>query len=90
MDVTGVADVDSTIAGRLIGSASAARLMGATVILTGLSSQVARSLASLDVDLGQIVTMGDLQSGIETAERLLGYQLFSAGAGIGAAEQAPA
>ncbi len=73
MDVTGVAAVDSTVAGRLIGTADAARLMGATIIVTGVSAEVAQVLVALGVDLGQLITMGDLQSGLEAAEDLLGY-----------------
>jgi rsbT co-antagonist protein RsbR len=47
--------------------------MGATVIVTGLSSEIARTLVTIGVDLGKMKTVGDLQGGIEEAERLLGY-----------------
>lgn len=78
MDVTGVADIDSGVAGRLIGTAEAARLMGAKVIMTGLSADIANALVALGVDLRQFTTMGDLQSGIEAADELLGYELMQA------------
>jgi rsbT co-antagonist protein RsbR len=48
--------------------------MGAVVIVTGLSAAVAQSLVALDVNLGPLDTVGDLQGGIEKAERLLGYR----------------
>jgi rsbT co-antagonist protein RsbR len=75
MDITGVAAVDSKVANHLIQTVAAARLMGATVIVTGLSADVAQALVALGVDLGRINTIGDLQGGLEEAERLLGYKV---------------
>lgn len=48
--------------------------MGARVVITGLSSEVAHSLVTLGVDTSQLNTTGDLQSGMEEAERILGYR----------------
>lgn len=73
MDVTGVGTIDSKVANHLIQTVAASRLMGATVIVTGLSAEVAQALVTLGVDLGKLTTMADLQGGIEEAERLLGY-----------------
>ncbi|MBI4263456.1 MAG: STAS domain-containing protein [Acidobacteria bacterium] len=78
MDVTGVATVDSKVAQHLLQTVAAARLMGASVIVTGLSSEVAQSLVALGIDLGTLNTVGDLQGGIEEAERLLGYRVIRA------------
>jgi rsbT co-antagonist protein RsbR len=50
--------------------------MGALVIVTGLSSEVAQSLVALGIELGKLNTVGDLQGGIEEAERLLGYRVL--------------
>jgi len=72
MDLTGVATVDSKVANHLIQTVAAAKLMGAVVIVTGLSAEVAQSLVTLGVDLSRLNTMGDLQGGIEEAERILG------------------
>lgn len=72
MDLTGVATVDSKVANHLIQTVEAARLMGARVIVTGLSADVAQSLVTLGVDLSRLNTIGDLQGGIEEAERILG------------------
>jgi rsbT co-antagonist protein RsbR len=74
MDITGVGAVDSKVANHLIQTVAAARLMGSTVIITGLSAEVAQALVALGVDLGKITTTGDLQSGLEEAERRLGYR----------------
>jgi rsbT co-antagonist protein RsbR len=75
MDVTGVATIDTKVANHLIQTVTAARLMGASVIVTGLSSDVAQALVGLGLDLGKLNTVGDLQGGIEEAERLLGYRV---------------
>jgi rsbT co-antagonist protein RsbR len=78
MDVTGVATIDSKVANHLIQTVTAAGLMGASVIVTGLSSDVAQALVGLGLDLGKLTTAGDLQGGIEEAERLLGYRVVRA------------
>jgi rsbT co-antagonist protein RsbR len=78
MDITGVPTVDSAIANHLIQTVQAARLMGATVIVSGLSPEVAHALVRIGVDLSAVNTVGALQDGIEAAERLLGYVVSKA------------
>jgi len=75
MDLTGVPTVDSSIANHLVQTVEATRLLGATVIVTGLSPSIAQILVNIGVDLGKMNTVGDLQGGIEQAERLLGYKV---------------
>jgi len=75
MDITGVAAVDSKVANHLLQTVAAARLMGSTVIITGLSAEVAQALVALGIDLGKIDTTSDLQAGLEQAERSLGYRM---------------
>jgi rsbT co-antagonist protein RsbR len=75
MDVTGVATVDSKVANHLLQTVAASRLMGATVVVTGLSAEVAQSLVTLGVDLSKLNAIGDLQGGLEEAERMLGYSV---------------
>jgi len=48
------------------------------VIVTGLSPEIAQTLVTIGVDLGKMNTVGDLQGGIEQAERLLGYRVTPA------------
>jgi rsbT co-antagonist protein RsbR len=52
--------------------------MGAGVIITGLSAEIAQTLVSIGADIGKLNTAGDLQSGIEEAELLLGLKLVRA------------
>ena len=48
--------------------------MGASAIITGLSPKIAQTLVDLGVDLGMMKTVGDLQGGLEEADRILGYR----------------
>jgi len=75
IDITGVAAMDATVANHLVLTVEAARLLGARVIVTGLSPEIAQTLVNIGVDLGKMNTVGDLQGGIEEAERLLGYKV---------------
>jgi rsbT co-antagonist protein RsbR len=74
IDITGVASVDETVANHLVQTVEAARLMGASAVITGLSSKIAQTIVDLGVDLGMLKTVGDLQGGLEEAERMLGYR----------------
>ena len=75
MDITGVPAMDATVANHLVLTVEASRLLGATVIVTGLSPELAQTLVNIGVDLSKMNTVGDLQGGIEEAERLLGYKV---------------
>ena len=72
IDITGVATIDIAVANRLVQTVEASRLMGASAIITGMSSRIAHTLIDLGVDLSMMRTVGDLQGGLEEAERLLG------------------
>jgi rsbT co-antagonist protein RsbR len=76
IDITGVASIDLTVANHLVQTVEASRLMGASAIITGLSSGIAQTLVDLGVDLSMMKTVGDLQGGLEEAERLLGYRVI--------------
>jgi rsbT co-antagonist protein RsbR len=52
--------------------------MGAGVIITGLSPEIAQTLVTIGVDLTKMNTVGDLQGGIEEAERQLGFRVTRA------------
>jgi rsbT co-antagonist protein RsbR len=95
LDVTGVPSIDSTVANNLIQTVDASQLMGAKVIVTGLSSSVASTLVMLGLDLDKLNAVGDLQGGIEVAERILGYRVVAidqgsaeAASGVGSDPQA--
>lgn len=75
MDITGVPSMDPTVANHLVLAVEAARLLGATVIVAGLSPEVAQTLVNIGVDLSRMNTVGELQDGIDEAARLLGYKV---------------
>jgi rsbT co-antagonist protein RsbR len=75
IDITGVPDIDNAVANHLVETVDASRLMGASVIITGLSADIALTLVTIGVDLSKMNAVGDLQGGIELAERLLGYEV---------------
>jgi rsbT co-antagonist protein RsbR len=76
IDITGVPEITAEVANHLVQAVDASRLMGAGVIITGLSPEIAQTLVTLGVDLSKVNAVGDLQGGIEEAERLLGYEVL--------------
>lgn len=71
IDVTGVPAIDTAVAGQLVGTVEACRLLGASVVVTGLSSELTQALAMTGVNLRAIRAVADLQRGIEEAQRML-------------------
>ena len=67
LDITGMVLVDTSIAHHLIQITRAAQLLGATVVLVGIRTDIAQTLVSLGVDLTKIVTLANLQQGITYA-----------------------
>jgi rsbT co-antagonist protein RsbR len=78
IDITGVPEITAEVANHLVQTVDASRLMGAGVIITGLSPEIAQTLVTIGVDLTKMNTVGDLQGGIEEAERLLGFKVTKA------------
>jgi rsbT co-antagonist protein RsbR len=72
LDVTGLHVEDEGAMDHLLQAARAARLLGATVILVGISAESARILTKTGADLHGITIRGDLKSGVEHALRLVG------------------
>ena len=90
IDVTGVAGMDSFVASSLIRTMEAARLIGVRTILTGLSTEVSRTLVELRIDLSTVEAAGDLRSGIEIANAIVGVPEPAAqDSGPSRPEQAP-
>ena len=75
IDITGVPEITAEVANHLVQAVDASRLMGAGVIITGLSPEIAQTLVTIGVELTKMNTVGDLQGGIEEAERLLGFRV---------------
>jgi anti-anti-sigma factor len=67
LDITGVPVVDTQVANVLLQCARAVRLLGASMILTGIRPDVAQTIVALGIDLSDIITRADLREGIAYA-----------------------
>jgi rsbT co-antagonist protein RsbR len=75
IDITGVPVVDTAVGNHLLQAARAAELLGARVILVGISAEVAQTMVQLGINLSRIVTLATLQAGIEYALALQGLAI---------------
>lgn len=75
LDITGVPVVDTAVARHLLETVSAARLLGAEVLIVGLSSRTAMTLVHLGVDLGGVITRTTLAKGLQLAFARLGLEV---------------
>ncbi len=71
LDVTGVALVDTMVAQHLIKTVTAARLMGAECIITGLRPSIAMTMVNLGIDLNGIITRHTMSEGLKESFRIL-------------------
>jgi rsbT co-antagonist protein RsbR len=72
LDITGVPVVYTAVARHLLETVAAARLLGADVLIVGLSSRTAMTLVQLGIDLSHVTTRATLAKGLEFAFRRLG------------------
>jgi rsbT co-antagonist protein RsbR len=69
IDITGVPTVDTLVAQHLLKTVSAARLMGADCIISGIRPQIAQTIVHLGVNLTDVVTKSTLADAFAVALR---------------------
>lgn len=74
IDVTGVPEIDTYVADQLVKTVSAAEMLGASVLVTGIRPEVAQALVRLGVDLTNMNACGPLKLGIRKAMALVAGQ----------------
>jgi len=67
LDITGLKRMDESVASMLLVAANGLRLLGTRTVITGIRSEVARTLVQINASLQGIVTKATLQDGIAVA-----------------------
>jgi len=76
LDITGVPTVDTLVAQHLIKTVTAARLMGADCIISGIRPQIAQTIVHLGVDLQNVITKATLADAFALALRRRGQRVM--------------
>ena len=74
IDITGVPTVDTLTAQYLLKTVTAARLMGADCIISGIRPQIAQTIVHLGVDLGAVITKATLADAFRRALEMTGQR----------------
>jgi rsbT co-antagonist protein RsbR len=75
IDITGVPTVDTLVAQHLLKTVTAARLMGADCIISGIRPQIAQTIVHLGLDLSEVVTKSSLADAVVIALERTGFEI---------------
>jgi len=75
IDITGVPTVDTLTAQHLLKTVTAARLMGAECIISGIRPQIAQTIVHLGVELGDVITKASLADAFKIALQRTNYAI---------------
>jgi len=75
IDITGVPVVDTLVAQHLLKTVSAARLMGADCIISGVRPQIAQTIVHLGVSLADVATKANMAEAFQQALAMSGYKV---------------
>jgi rsbT co-antagonist protein RsbR len=78
IDITGVPTVDTLVAQHLLKTVSAAQLMGADCIISGIRPQIAQTIVHLGIDLSAVATKASLSDAFALALKRRGLAVVSA------------
>ena len=87
LDITGVLTVDTLVAQHLIRTVTAARLMGAECIISGIRPQIAQTIVHLGIDLSGVTTKATLADAFAMALRRNGLTVTAVNRGRPASEK---
>ena len=82
LDITGVPTVDTLVAQHLIKTVTAARLMGADCIISGIRPQIAQTIVHLGVDLKDVITKSNLADAFAVALQRRGMRVVKQAAKV--------
>jgi rsbT co-antagonist protein RsbR len=80
IDITGVPTVDTLVAQHLLKTITAARLMGAECIISGVRPQIAQTIVHLGIDLQDVITKAKLSDAFALALQKSGKKVVRDGA----------
>ncbi len=80
IDITGVPTVDTLVAQHLLKTVSAAQLMGADCIISGIRPQIAQTIVHLGIDLSAVATKASLSDAFALALKRRGLGVTSTAA----------
>lgn len=78
IDITGVPAVDTQVAQHLLKTVSAARLMGAECVISGIRPQIAQTVVALGVEFGDITTKATLADALRLVLTRSGFDIKKA------------
>jgi rsbT co-antagonist protein RsbR len=81
IDITGVPTVDTLVAQHLLKTVSAAQLMGADCIISGIRPQIAQTIVHLGIDLSTVATKASLADAFALALKRRGLGVSKATGG---------
>lgn len=81
IDITGVPTVDTLVAQHLLKTITAARLMGAECIISGVRPQIAQTIVHLGIDLAQVITKAKLSDAFALTLQRSGRAVVRVGTG---------
>jgi rsbT co-antagonist protein RsbR len=81
IDITGVPTVDTLVAQHLLKTITAARLMGAECIISGVRPQIAQTIVHLGINLEQVITKARLSDAFALALQRSGRKVVRVASG---------